>query len=134
MITRREMLDRTMSACQDSWEDAEYIEIRVYDGIPLGPPPKREDCMSEKDFEFDMHDYLNHSPHYRIDRWPWATSMSDVEKELDREFNDGYGTQCGAPFRLVTKKCIYTDYQYDGQDGIDLQFRGVSPNEHSLHF
>ena len=76
----------------------------------------------------------NHSPYYRIHEWPQAKSMEEVNNELDREFDDGYGTQCGAPFRLVTKKCVYTDYQYDGQDGIDVQFREIKPNEHSLHF
>ena len=58
VITRREMLDNTMSAVRDSWENAEYIEISVYDGIPLGHPPKKEDCTSDTMYEMDLDDYI----------------------------------------------------------------------------
>ncbi|NCC26388.1 MAG: hypothetical protein EOM25_14510, partial [Deltaproteobacteria bacterium] len=45
-------------------------------------------------------------------------SITLTEKELDREFDDGYGVEEGQPFTAWTKEAVYFPLRYDGSEWV----------------
>ena len=50
--------------------------------------------------------------------WGDVVDIAIADGELDREFNDGYGTSEGAPFTLWTSKNVYFPIVYDGAEWV----------------
>ena len=48
--------------------------------------------------------------------WLDVVGMTLSEEDLDREFNDSYGTGEGCPFTLWTEKRVYFPVTYDGSE------------------
>lgn len=63
----------------------------------------------------------------------WADVVSHTEFDLDRKFNDDYGTPEGEPFTLWTKKRVYFPVEYDGSERVSSVPRSPRSKEVTRH-
>ena len=53
------------------------------------------------------------------DSWDNMLKCTISQEELHREFDSGYGSECGTPFLLWTKKRVYFPICYDGSEWVE---------------
>ncbi len=64
--------------------------------------------------------------------WEDIESITLTDKELDRQFDAGYGATCGEPFTAWTKNRVYFPVCYDGAEWVASVARNPDkkPTEH----
>lgn len=93
---RNKVLDQ-MRKYGDSWDAVEKISI--VDGVF---------------YHENKHEYEDKIQKNRLK----LLSGEDIERELDREFFDGFGGAEGAPFTIWTRTRVYFPTEYDGSEWV----------------
>lgn len=57
------------------------------------------------------------------ERWEDVVSNTLSDKQMNRKFNDGYGSIEGRPFTVWTEKHVYFPTVYDGSEGVGVVSR-----------